>query len=76
MAKLINVLAEIRKYWWEKSENLINVPGTTISDYRVHTYLYFLTNHGLQIFYHFLAKYPFCATLCVNRSVGPKLVKT
>ena len=33
--KLINVPAEIRKYWWEKSENLINVPGTTISDSRV-----------------------------------------
>ena len=34
--KLINVPAEIRKYWWENSENLINVPGTTISDSRVH----------------------------------------
>ena len=33
--KLINVPAEIRKYWWEKSEDLINVPGTTISDSRV-----------------------------------------
>ena len=33
--KLINVPAEIRKYWWENSENLINVPGTTISDSRV-----------------------------------------
>ena len=35
MTKLINIPAEIRKYWWEKSENLINVPGTTISDSRV-----------------------------------------
>ena len=35
VTKLINVPAEIRKYWWEKSENLINVPGTTISDSRV-----------------------------------------
>ena len=33
--KLINVQAEIRKYWWEKSRNLINVPGTTISDHGV-----------------------------------------
>ena len=33
--KLINVPGEIRKYWWENSENLINVPGTTISDSRV-----------------------------------------
>ena len=35
VTKLINVPAETRKYWWEKSENLINVPGTTISDSRV-----------------------------------------
>ena len=35
MTKLINIPAEIRKYWWEKSENLLNVPGTTISDSRV-----------------------------------------
>ena len=28
--KLINVPAKIRKYWWENSENLINIPGTTI----------------------------------------------
>ena len=35
MTKLINIPAEIRKYWWEKSENLVNVPGTTISDSRV-----------------------------------------
>ena len=33
--KLINVPAEIRKYWWENSENLINVPGNTISNSRV-----------------------------------------
>ena len=33
--ELINVLAEIRKYWWENSDNLINVPGTAISDSRV-----------------------------------------
>ena len=37
MSKLINVPAEIRMYWWENSENLINVPGTTISDSRALT---------------------------------------
>ena len=32
----MNVPVEIRKYWWENSKNLINVPGTTISDSRVY----------------------------------------
>ena len=26
---MINARAEIGKYWWEKSGNLMNIPGTT-----------------------------------------------
>ena len=48
MIKSINVPAEIRKYWWEKSENLINVPGTTISDSRVYKIIEILSKISHQ----------------------------
>ena len=32
---MLNILAEIRKYWWEKFSKIIKRTGTTIPDSRV-----------------------------------------
>ena len=36
LQELINILAGIRKYWWEKFSKINKRTGTTIPDSRVH----------------------------------------